>query len=146
MTLTICPMRAEDLDAVAVLEKTGGDVGWSRAQFEQELVLPLSRFLVLREGINILGYGGFWKVEDEAQVTNIVIQPGLRRQGHGRRLLEALIDQARKESCRFITLEVRSQNVAAQAMYAKAGFISRSRRPQTYTQPVDDALLMEKLL
>jgi [ribosomal protein S18]-alanine N-acetyltransferase len=139
-------LAPETLDGVAAIEKTGGSAGWSRGQFEKELALPMSRFFVLQQADNILGYGGFWKVEDEAQVTNLVVAPAERRQGRGRLLLQHLLEQARSEGCRRMTLEVRGQNEAALALYRQAGFIQQTRRARAYEKPADDAVLMEKQL
>ena len=139
-------MTSDHLSPVASLEQTAGDVHWSLAQFEKELNSTISRFFVQREGSNILGYGGYWKAGDEAQLTNLVIAPPLRRQSLGKKLLGHLLDQALAEGCRTFTLEVRSRNAAAQALYHQAGFKIQTRRPKAYTQPDDDAMLMEKQL
>src|SRR5258708_6603631 len=111
------PMTLDVLDHVAALESVAGDTHWSRAQLEKELHLPMARFFVLRHGMNILGYGGYWKVGEEAQVTNLAIHPQYRQAGRGHDLLSALMERAREEGCRFATLEVRSSNHAAQALY-----------------------------
>jgi ribosomal-protein-alanine N-acetyltransferase len=144
--LVIEPLRQQDIDSVSALEQAAGDVGWSRSSFEKELTLQMSRFFVLREGSNILGYGGFWKVVDEAQITNLVIAPAVRRRGHGKGLLDHLIAHARQEGCRRITLEVRRLNSTAQMLYLSTGFAIQGRRPKAYSQPEDDAMLMEKIL
>ncbi len=143
---TWAPLSPETIDPVATLEMEAGDVRWSRAHFEKELSLPLSRFFVLQLAGNILGYGGYWKVGNEAQFTNLVVSPRERRQGRGLLLVEKLLADARSEGCHVVTLEVRSRNEAALALYRKAGFSLQGRRPKAYTDPTDDALLMEKHL
>jgi len=144
--MDVAPLAREHLEAVARIEQTDGDVRWSRAQFERELALPMSRFFVLKQEGEILGYAGYWMVGEEAQLTNLAVAARERRQGHGQRLLQHLIDHARTERCRVFTLEVRSRNAPAQALYQKAGFILQGRRRQVYTDPADDAILMEKKL
>lgn len=94
----------------------------------------------------ILAVGGYWKIGDEAQVANFVVRPENRRAGFGEQLLRYLLTQARQEGCQLATLEVRAQNKPAQALYRKAGFVQTGRRPRVYSQPMDDALLMEKQL
>jgi ribosomal-protein-alanine N-acetyltransferase len=144
--LTVEPLTRELLNQVAALEEQAGDVHWTHAQFEREITLPMSRFFVLcREG-NILGYGGFWKVGDEAQITNLAVHPDERHKGHGRRLVDYLLTQAKQEGCCKATLEVRGANQAAQGLYRQAGFIAQGRRARAYSTPSDDAILMEKLL
>ena len=144
--IILTPLTPDVIERVATLESLAGDAHWSRAQFEKELHLLMSRFFVLRMGPDILGYGGYWKVGEEAQVTNLAIDPHYRQSGRGHDLLTSLLERAREEGCRFATLEVRSGNSAAQALYRKAGFLTQGRRPHAYTEPVEDALLMTKKL
>jgi ribosomal-protein-alanine N-acetyltransferase len=146
MTPSIVPLTPESLDAVAGIETHASDTHWSRAQFEKELSSPIARFFVLQEQRNILGYGGYWKVGDDAQITNLVVPPTQRRQGIGQHLLDYLLDRAKAEGCRTASLEVRSRNQAALALYRKAGFQTQGTRPKVYTHPIDDAVLMEKKL
>ena len=113
---------ADHLDRVAAYEALEGDARWSRSQFEKELTLPMSRFYVVFEDQEIAGYGGFWIVGDEAQMTNLLIRVESRRQGMGENLLRRLLRQAGQEGCARMTLEVRAGNEAAQALYRKAGF------------------------
>ena len=144
--VVVKPLTRNALDPVAGIERVAGEARWSRAQFEKELSSQISRFFVLQKGCNILGYGGYWKVDEEAQITNLVISPAARRRGMGRLLLKHLLERAAAEGCRAVTLEVRGRNQAAQALYQKAGFAVQGRRPNVYTAPADDAVLMEKKL
>ena len=41
-------------------------------------------------------------------------------------------------------LEVRQSNMGAQALYAGLGFVQVGRRKNFYTEPMEDALLMQK--
>lgn len=144
--LGIAPLRAEHLKHVSALEKMAGDVRWTSAQWETESRLPFARYYVVTHDHAILGYGGFWNVGEEAQITNIVVHPAHRRNGIGEALLAYLLNQARTEQCVCSTLEVRVGNQAAQALYQKAGFAVTGRRPRRYLDPLEDALLMEKVL
>lgn len=143
--MKIVPLAPEFVDPLAELEKAAGDAGWSRAQFEKELSLEMSRFFVVMMDNQVSGYGGYWKVDDEAQITNLVIEPARRRKGLGRKLLSHLMENARHEKCRRSTLEVRAGNRGALALYQQAGFTTVGRRPGVYEGPVEDAVLMEKI-
>jgi ribosomal-protein-alanine N-acetyltransferase len=144
--LTIAPFTAEALESVFQIELAAGDTHWSRSQIEQELTSSVSRFFVLKRGHNILGYGCYWKVHEEAQIANLAVAPSERRQGNGHLLVTHMLEKARAEGCRNATLEVRGSNQAALALYRKAGFTVQGTRSQRYTQPPDDAVLMEKQL
>lgn len=144
--LDVRPALPDDLDELTALEQRWGDVHWSRAQFSQELAGAQSRLRVLRLDGKLCGFGGYWRVADEAQVTNLVVTPEYRRLGFGMHLLSALLEEACREHCRRATLEVRATNEAACGLYRKLGFRQVGQRSRFYVNPVDDALLMEKSL
>jgi hypothetical protein len=58
--MQIVPLTLGNLDRVVLVEQEAGSAGWSRAQFEKELSLDFSRFFVLQQDRNILGYGVYW--------------------------------------------------------------------------------------
>jgi ribosomal protein S18 acetylase RimI-like enzyme len=55
-------------------------------------------------------------------IHDVVVLEGHRNKGVGRKLLNAVIDHAKKIGCSKITLEVRSDNPRAQALYKSLGF------------------------
>jgi ribosomal-protein-alanine N-acetyltransferase len=142
----IANLETRWIEPAAALERLAGDVGWTKAHFEKELSLAMSRFYVVARDAELLGYGGFWKIEEEAQITNLVIAPSERRQGLGQRLLGFLLERAAVEGCTRCRLEVRDNNDAALRLYKKAGFERVGFRPGAYERPFGDAILMEKLL
>jgi ribosomal-protein-alanine acetyltransferase len=139
-------LTARDSAEAGRLEAADGDVGWSTAQFEKEAQLPFSYFLICRENECLIGFGGFWNVAQEAQLTNLVVARSKRRRGVAQEILERLITEAHAARCVRMTLEVRSRNAPARALYEKMGFVQTSTRAKAYTNPDDDAILMEKRL
>lgn len=150
MTLVMNPdiarLTPASVDPVLAIEQSDGDAHWTRDHFEHEIASEIARFFVLREGGNILGYGGYWKVGYEAQITNLVIARSQRRKGLGQRLLNHLLKEAKAEGCTVVTLEVRSKNTPAQKLYEHTGFSIQGKRSRAYTHPADDAVHMEKTL
>ncbi len=144
--MTLVPLSPERLDALAALEARAGDVRWSRDHFASELKHTFSYFRVALENEQLIGYGGFWAVAGEAQITNLVIAPEERRRGRGQALLKALLQAAAAQHCTRATLEVREKNEAAQRLYRKMNFNIVGKRPQAYENPNDAALLMERTL
>src|ERR1700687_3283160 len=144
--MMIEPMETEHLDTVVAIEPADGDVRWTRAQFEKELGGEFKRFFLAVEPPEILGYGGYWKADSEAQITNVVVRKESRCKGVGRRLVEFLLDCARGEMCKTCALEVRKSNVHAQSLYNALGFEVKGTRPKIYQNPEEDAVLMEKTL
>jgi ribosomal-protein-alanine acetyltransferase len=87
-------------------------------------------FLVARGG------GPEWELE------NIAVLPGFRRQGIGRALLSALLDEARALQAERILLEVRASNRPAIRLYNSKGFQLLARRGGYYRNPDEDALVL----
>ncbi len=79
---------------------------------------------------------------DEWEIENVVVDPGLRRQGIARLLIQEVLRQARDRGATDVFLEVRESNVAARGLYSKLGFAEQGRRPRYYHDPQEDAVLM----
>ncbi len=90
----------------------------------------------------IFGFAGLWMMAGEAHITNIAVWEKHRRQGIGESLLISLIDLATELNARFITLEVRASNTAAQSLYSKYGFTEAGVRRGYYTDNREDGVLM----
>ncbi len=90
----------------------------------------------------IVGYGGFWKMVDEAHISTIAVTPEERRRGIGELLLIAMIEAAQENGAAVLTLEVRKSNVSAQALYRKYGFEIAGERKQYYSDNHEDAWIM----
>ena len=99
-------------------------------------------FLVAeRDGVAV-GYVGCQTVLDEGYITNVAVSPDCRRQGGGRALIGTLVSHAGAQGLAFVTLEARTSNMPAIALYENAGFQKVGVRKNFYTAPVEDALLM----
>ena len=55
-------------------------------------------------------------------IHDIIVKPEFRKQGIGRKLMEAIEERARELRCSRITLEVREDNKVAQELYKSIGF------------------------
>ncbi len=141
--LLIAPVTDADFEAVAALERVCFSAPWSVDALRSSAAAGV-RFLTAKRGGRLCGYCGLQIALDEGYLTNLAVAPFCRRQGVGRALLASLCNLARAENLTFLTLEVRETNLAAQALYAGAGFRPVGRRPRFYTAPTEDAILMTK--
>lgn len=136
-------MQLEDLEAVLRIEAVSFTEPWSREMFQEELVPEISLVLVARsEDATILGYLCGSVVEGAFHISNVAVDPGVRRQGVGRELVRSALAQACGRGAVTATLEVRASNLTAQALYRDFGFIVVGRRRRYYTKPVEDSLIM----
>ncbi|MGI6239469.1 MAG: ribosomal protein S18-alanine N-acetyltransferase [Christensenellales bacterium] len=137
------PMAIEHVAQAHEIEKATFPTPWSRASLEREVTEnACARYLVLREGDEVLGFAGMWFVLDEAHVTNVAIRADARGRGLGEALMRALIRHAAEHGMTWMTLECRRSNHVAQALYRKLGFVDVGYRKRYYEDDNEDALLM----
>ena len=82
----------------------------------------------------------------EWELENIVVAPAVRRNGIGKRLMEALHAEAQQTNSDAVFLEVRESNAAARRLYENLGFHENGRRKAYYAEPSEDAVLYSKTL
>jgi [ribosomal protein S18]-alanine N-acetyltransferase len=152
MDLHILPATLDMLPEIVSLEEACFSAPWTRKMLQAELTgNPFAHFLVascqdrLGGGAEsaILGYHCFWIVFEELRLMNLVVRGSMRRQGVGRELVLEACRLGIKQAASRAILEVRASNHAAQSLYTHMGFMQVGQRPQYYTNPTEDALLME---
>ncbi|MDJ0532641.1 MAG: ribosomal protein S18-alanine N-acetyltransferase [Xenococcaceae cyanobacterium MO_207.B15] len=120
---------------------------WSKEGYKREIESPNSSMLLLflRE-INseekLLGIGCLWSIMSEAHITLLGINPDYQRQGLGELLLYALLQDALGRKLERATLEVRTGNYPAIALYKKFGFKVAGRRKNYYPKTGEDAFIL----
>ena len=136
-------MTDEDVPAVLAIERQAYAFPWTEGIFSDCLRVGY-RCRVLEQGNVIVAYGISSIAGGESHILNLCVRPPLRRQGHGRRLLDYLMDEARKSGVETMLLEVRLSNLAAIHMYLQAGFNEIGLRQNYYPAEdgKEDALLM----
>lgn len=78
----------------------------------------------------------------EWEIENVVVSTSAQRRGYALKLVQTLANRARELRANSIFLEVRESNIAARALYAKAGFKENGRRKNYYCNPEEDAVLL----
>ncbi|HEU5113881.1 MAG TPA: ribosomal protein S18-alanine N-acetyltransferase, partial [Acidimicrobiia bacterium] len=117
-TMVIRPLIIDDLATVVALEAAHASSPWTEGVFRDELAAENRIYLAADED-GVVGFAGAMLVADEAHVTNLLVDPSWRRQGIGYELMKTLIEAAVAAGARHLTLEVRSANEAARALYAR---------------------------
>jgi ribosomal-protein-alanine N-acetyltransferase len=113
---------------------------WSEGDFAIQLSLPGGFGLVTDGGCLLARALG-----DEAEVLTLAVLPEKRRQGVGRGLLAATLQEAAKRQVVSLFLEVAESNVAARALYAAFAAKPIGRR-RAYYPDGGDALLLRIVL
>lgn len=141
--LSLRPMREDDLAAVQMIESSAYEFPWTVGIFRDCLRADYPAW-ILHDGNRIAGYFLMSIAAGEAHVLNICVAPDMQGQGHGRRLLHALLQMARGRHVSRVFLEVRPSNAHAIALYFDEGFNEIGRRPRYYPAKDgrEDALVM----
>lgn len=141
--LDITPMRLQDIAEVLRVESLCFPTPWPRNAFYNELTEnKLAHYFVGRFDDKVIGYGGLWVILEDAHITTVAVDPTQQRRRFGEQLLIRLIEEAIARGARWITLEVRESNEAAQNLYKKYGFTVVSTRRGYYSDNDENALVM----
>jgi len=137
---------AAQLDGVIAIEEASFNNPTTREWYERELDRPEVCFIYVMHttDVPVAAFCAFWRVADQAHINNLAVRPELRGRGLGTQMLEAIVDEALRLGAESLTLEVRASNVAAQRLYARAGFNQAGIRKSYYTNPVEDALILKR--
>ncbi len=114
---------------------------WGSQSYVEELDRTNTDVLGYLWGSDLVAFGILWRVLEEAHLISLAVHPDHRRQGLGCKLVAALLAQAQSQGSEWATLEVRSSNDAAQALYQRCGFQLLGRRHHYYQDPDEDALI-----
>lgn len=94
----------------------------------------------------IVGFAGMMMATDEAELLYIATDVPYRNRGIGQMLLSKVIFAAEQKKANRLLLEVRKSNEGALGLYKKNGFTILSIRKNYYHAPVEDAIIMEKII
>ena len=129
-----------DLPSVLAIERRSFQTPWSLAMFVLELSKPSGICLAATDEGRLVAYMVCSRYADVWHIMNIAVSPEHRRMGIGSELLERLFEDAGPEA-RY-TLEVRTSNHGAIAMYERFGFRRAGHRRRYYHDNGEDALIM----
>lgn len=136
-----------DAPAMLALEALFPSDRMSARSLRRFIAVPSARVFVAVRGAEQLGNlvlllrSGSTK----ARIYSVVVSPQARGLGIGSRLVEAAERAAKREGCGAVTLEVRADNTAARALYAKRGYIEDRRLPRYYDDGADGLRLTRSL-
>ena len=145
------PATVEALPDILHIEEACFSSPWTRKMLEAELSgNPFAHFLLAKQvtpgergAVSIIGYLCFWVVFEEVRLMNLAVIESMRHKGIAKALVSRALEVGVAQTAVRALLEVRASNQAAHALYRSLGFRDVSTRPTYYTNPIEDALLME---
>jgi ribosomal-protein-alanine N-acetyltransferase len=134
----------EDAGRVAeILREAREAASWSEEALQETVKLPgVSAFVSERNHV-ISGIVVGRQVLDEAEILNLAVMQGMRRQGEGRALVGHILNRFAELEVSRVFLEVRESNAGAIAFYRGLGFQAIGTRPDYYQDPKEAATVME---
>jgi ribosomal-protein-alanine N-acetyltransferase len=138
----IRPLTYADLPDVIAIERRAFPTPWSLAMFVLELSKPHGICLRARDDDGqVAGYLVCSRYDTVWHLMNVCVDPGRRRRGTATALLEQLLASLDDPLAR-LTLEVRTSNDGAVALYERFGFRTAGLRRRYYQDNGEDALIM----
>ena len=134
-------LEYKHLSQMAEIEREAFETPWTENMFIPEVEDPAAYYVVGVRGEEVICYGGFHKVLDEAHITNIAVKNTERGRGIGKFLMSELIARAKLADITRMTLEVRDGNIPAIKLYESFGFKVEGVRKRYYDNKYD-ALIM----
>jgi ribosomal-protein-alanine acetyltransferase len=143
-------MRDADLLEIVAIEAQSHAAPWTQGNFRDALAAGYGA-VVGETSAGIVTYGVWTFAPGEAQLLNLTVLAGARRQGLARTLLRRFLADAASSGAQQAFLEVRVSNGPALALYFAEGFASVARRTGYYPARLidgarEDALVLRRML
>ncbi len=139
--MTLHPITASDLSAIAAAEREIFSDAWSEGAIESFLQSAHSFGLMLLDEAGLCGYLLASCVAGEAELYRIATLPRARRRGVAACLMDSFLERVERERAERIFLEVRESNFAARRLYEAFDFSVIGKRMHYYQEPSEDAIL-----
>ncbi|MEA2441447.1 MAG: [ribosomal protein S18]-alanine N-acetyltransferase [Thermoleophilaceae bacterium] len=143
--LEIRRLSYADLPQVIAIERRAFPTPWSLAMFVLELSKPSGICLAALRGGRIVGYLICSRYDTVWHVMNVAVHDGMRRERIATTLLAHLFERADEPGEQY-TLEVRTSNAPAIALYERFGFRSAGLRRGYYHDNKEDAVIMWRVV
>ena len=132
--MTVRPATTEDLAAIAAIQSRSPEASqWDPPSY-------LIHDCLVAQETRVLGFLVARRTApDEREILNVAVDPGERRKGIARALLEAELGRGGNHWF----LEVRESNSCAIKVYQSVGFRAVARREAYYSNPPEAAIVMK---
>lgn len=140
----IRPLLEKDIKKIVYLEEKifGETLGYE--MIHHELATPLVWFLVIEEK-EVIGYIGGYFYDGVGEIINFLIDDIYQHQGYGTLLFNSLVEKAKINNIKQITLEVKRSNIKGINFYKKNNFKEISVRKHYYKDGEDAIVMMKEI-
>jgi ribosomal-protein-alanine N-acetyltransferase len=144
---TVRRAKPGDIEALLKLEALFPTDQMSRRSLRRFIAAPNAVFLVAEIADEVRGNLLLLTRRDSARarIYSVVVDPTARGLGLAQQLVIASQNAATQRGCDAVSLEVRSDNTAARALYVKLGYAIESELPGYYEDGGDGLRLVKTL-
>ena len=131
-----------DAPAIAAAEELIFSDPWSERAITDLISTEGAMCYTAKDGDRVIAYVLGRVIAPEGEIYRIATLPEYRKRGIAYRLLDYAYKTEKGHGLEVLFLEVRTQNIAARALYRAYGFEEVGVRKNYYKDPVDDAIIM----
>jgi ribosomal-protein-alanine N-acetyltransferase len=148
MTPLLRPAVEGDLTEITTIERASFADPWTEESFRRLLDSKPAIFLVAKTDPNapVAGYVVAFSVGEDGEILNVAVASEFRGRGLAGQMLDAALIELAGRGVRTAFLEVRESNEAARGLYRSRNFAEIGRRRGYYRRPLEDALVLRRLL
>ena len=145
--MKIINVTTDMIPQILEIEASSFSVPWSEKSFIDALESEKITLCAAIDEIGaICGFVCFLIIDTEAELLNIAVSVKERKKGIASALLEYMMGVMVSSNVEKIFLEVRESNIPARYLYEKYGFDIIGKRRKYYSNPTEDAILMQKTI
>ncbi|MGN0114567.1 MAG: ribosomal protein S18-alanine N-acetyltransferase [Acutalibacteraceae bacterium] len=142
--MIIRTLNKDDTDGIFAVESGCFSSPWDKSVILGTISQSSYRYFGAFDDDILCGYASVTLVADECYVNRIAVLESYRKRGIADELMINIIAFCESVSAMFLSLEVRSRNIAAISLYEKHGLKQEGLRRKFYREPDDDALIMTR--
>lgn len=132
-------MKDDLLDIILNIEKECFSDAWSKDNIELMLNSDFDKILTVDKS----AYINYRIMYEEAELMRIAVLKNSRNKSYASTLMFKMIEDLKAENIERCLLEVRASNKAAISLYEKYDFKIIGKRKEYYTNPIEDAFIMQ---
>jgi [ribosomal protein S18]-alanine N-acetyltransferase len=143
---TVREFQAEDIPGVLEIQASCREISqWSAGDYAA-VALGQMHGWIAETHAKVTGFLIAREIVSEIEILNLAVAPHRRSQGVGSALLNKVIEWADTSNKERAFLEVRVSNSGAIRFYEAHGFQFSGSRRKYYSDPIEDALVMERTI
>ncbi len=144
MDIIIRLAEEKDISVIAEIEMECFTTPESEDSVRDVIENPVYEAFVAEVDGEVVGHTITMTSCGDTDIVSVAVRPSCRRFGIGRKLMENIFCNAKKNGVSDIFLEVRMSNIPAISLYEMTGFEKIGVRKNFYDLPREDAVLMKK--